>query len=131
MAEKKVERKSYFKESDLFKDDSTKDAKKDDTKKDDTKGNEYEYKQDWGEQFDGLAHTCICVLTLKPELKLKIIELPDKTLGKPFWIDNETIGFIAYQENPKRLGLIYCFNRVGFANSNLCVNFIESVELTV
>ena len=117
MAEKKVETKSYFKESDLFKDDSTNDTKKDaskDATKDATKGNEYEYKQDWGEQFDGLAHTCLCVLTLTPELKLKIIELPDKTLGKPFWIDNETIGFIAYQESPKRLGLKFCFNRVGF-----------------
>jgi len=117
VAEKKVKAESFFK-SELFKDEKAKndDAKKDDTKKDEetSKGTEYEYRSDWGEQFDGLTHTCVCILTFEPELKLKVIELPNLTLAQPFWIDDQTISFIAYQESPKRLGLIYCYNRVGY-----------------
>jgi hypothetical protein len=113
VAEKKVKSEGYFKDANLFKDDASKSEKKDETKTNETsKGNEYEYKQEWGEQLVGTSHTCICILTLKPELKIKIIELPDQTLGQPFWFDDQTIGFLAYQELPKRLGMAFCRNRV-------------------
>ena len=110
VAEKKVKSEGYFKDAKLFKDDEKKPTN--DEKEKPEKGDEYEWKQEWGEQLVGLRHTCICILTLEPEYKLRIIELPDRTLGQPFWIDEQTIGFIGYQEAPKRLGLIFCRNRV-------------------
>jgi len=110
VAEKKLKSESYFKDANLFNDET----KKDDTKNEVSKGNEYEYKEEWGEQLVGLKHTCVCILTLKPELKMKIVELPDQTLAQPFWIDAQTIGFIAFQEKPRRLGLVYCYNRLNY-----------------
>jgi acylaminoacyl-peptidase len=117
VADKKIKTESYFKESNLFKEKI--DEKDEKSKDEKVKGNEYEWKQDWGEQLEGIKHTCVCILTLSKdnEYKLKIIELPNLSLAQPFWIDNQTIGFIAYQESPKRLGLIYCSNRV-FLDSN-------------
>ena len=113
VAEKKVKSESYFKDPKLFKDDEKKPTIKDDKPKEEpTKGNEYEWKQEWGDQMEGLRHTCVCILTLEPEYKLRIIELPDLTLAQPFWIDEQTIGFIGLQEAPKRLGLVFCWNRV-------------------
>ena len=113
VAEKKVKSESYFKDAKLFKEDEKKPAKDAEKSKDEpVKGNEYEYKEEWGEQLEGLRHTCICILTIEPEYKLRVIELPDQTLGQPFWIDEQTIGFVGYQEAPKRLGMVFCFNRV-------------------
>ena len=114
VAEKKVKSESYFKDAKLFKDETKPPADDKKPKEEPTKGNEHEWKQGWGEQMEGLRHTCVCILTIEPEYKLRIIELPDLTLGKPFWIDEQTIGFIGYQEAPRRLGLIFCFNRVSY-----------------
>lgn len=119
VAEKKGKAESYFKDSNLFKTDKQEQDKPKEKSKDDaadtkSKGEEYLYKQSWGEQLEEYSHTCVCILTLKPEYKLKIIDLPDLSLGLPFWIDNETIGFNAYQEAPKRLGLFVCRNRISY-----------------
>ena len=115
VAEKKVKSESFFKDScsKLFKDDE-KPAKDESKPKDEpsTKGSEYEWRQEWGEQLDGVSHTCVCILTIEPEYKLRIVELPNLSLGQAFWIDEQTIGFVAYQEAPKRLGMIFCLNRV-------------------
>ena len=118
VAEKKVKNESFFKDAKLFKEDEKKPAKdekpRDESKpkEEPVKGGEYEWKQEWGEQLEGLSHTCVCILTIEPEYKLRIIELPNLSLGQPFWIDKQTIGFVGYQEAPKRLGLVFCLNRV-------------------
>lgn len=75
---------------------------------------EFEFSEGWGEQLEPSNHTCICVLTLRKGCKPVIIELPDRTLVRPFWIDDQTIGFVGYKEPPKRLRLFSCYNRVNF-----------------
>lgn len=114
VAEKKDKKESFFKDTKLFKEDEKKPAKDEPKPNDEppAKGGEYEWKQEWGEQLVGLSHTCVCILTIEPEYKLRIIELPELSLGQAFWIDEQTIGFVGYQEAPKRLGMIFCFNRV-------------------
>lgn len=78
------------------------------------RGTKFEFSEGWGEQLELFNHTCVCVLTLERGCKPMIIELPDQTLARPFWIDNQTIGFVGYKESPNRLRLISCFNRVKF-----------------
>ena len=35
------------------------------------------------------------------------------SLGQPFWVGNgESVGFVGWNENPRRLGIIYCTNRL-------------------
>lgn len=103
VAEKRIETESYF---------TNLSGQTDYSKK---QGNEYEYKQSWGEQFDGISHTCVCILAInKLECEIKIIDLPDLTIGQPLFIDNFKIAFIAIRETPIRLGLKFCRNRISY-----------------
>lgn len=75
-------------------------------------GNEYVYKEDWGEELASVRSTVVCVLNLSTE-HLRVVELPDLSLATPFWIanSNKQVGFIGFNEQPRRLGIIYCTNR--------------------
>ena len=72
-------------------------------------GNEYLFKEEWGEQLEGWSHSSVCVLnTLNGAFKPKVIEKPGITFAEPFWITENKIGFIGWKEEPRRLGLIFC-----------------------
>jgi len=72
-------------------------------------GDQYVWQESWGEQLEGLSHTCVCVLdTLNNEFKPRVIEQKGTTFAEPFWINEDKIGFIGWEEEPRRLGLIFC-----------------------
>ena len=72
-------------------------------------GHEFDYKEDWGEALETIVHTVVCVLNVESD-EVKVVEVPGKSLAEPFFLgqDSSRIGFIAYDEEPRRLGLIFC-----------------------
>ena len=68
-------------------------------------------RDDWGEGFDGVVHTILVVLDVENDFKIRTIEMNGYSLGQPFWIANESLGFVGWAENPRRLGITYCINR--------------------
>jgi acylaminoacyl-peptidase len=81
-------------------------------KETDSRGQEFVYREDWGESFDGVCHTVIAVLDIT-DFKIRTIEMNGLSLGQPFWIGSgDSVGFVAWNENPRRLGIVYCTNRL-------------------
>lgn len=87
-------------------------VKQEDANKQVAVGNEYLYKEDWGEALQGIRSPVVCALDLQNE-QVAVIQVPDMSLASPFWIanSNDKVGFIGFNEQPRRLGLIYCTNR--------------------
>lgn len=76
------------------------------------RGDEFLKRDDWGESFNGLEHTIIGVLDVSLNCQITTIEAENFSLATPQWLDNGSkIVSVAYQELPRRLGLIYCNNR--------------------
>ncbi|CAG2103737.1 unnamed protein product, partial [Medioppia subpectinata] len=81
----------------------------------DSRGQEFVYREDWGECFDGISHTVIGILDVDKDFKIQTIEKSGYSLGQPFWIGNgDQIGFVGWAEEPRRLGITYCPNRLSF-----------------
>ncbi|KAI1305804.1 Acylamino-acid-releasing enzyme [Halotydeus destructor] len=68
-------------------------------------GTEFIHEQDWGEACHGIVHTVICVLTLK-DLKVSVTDVPNYSASDAFWISATSVGFIGWNEQPRKLGLI-------------------------
>ena len=79
-----------------------------------SRGTMFEFNEDWGEQME-INHTCVFVLTLQQGCKPAVIDLPDESCTRPFWINNQKLGFVSYKESPKRLRLFSCLNRVSLS----------------
>ncbi|RWS16723.1 acylamino-acid-releasing enzyme-like isoform X1, partial [Dinothrombium tinctorium] len=79
-----------------------------------SKGTEYAFKEEWGETFEGIHHTCVCIMDTEEKYKVRTIEMENLSLAQAFWIDDDKIGFIAWKEEPQRLGLVYCINRQSY-----------------
>lgn len=82
--------------------------------------NSHEYRQSWGERLSTIYHSCVACINLKAE-RLTLIEKPGLSLIDPFFYKTNSsasqfssVGCIAFQELPYKLGLIYCKNRVSF-----------------
>lgn len=71
-------------------------------------GDEFLYREEFGEQMEGLSHSCICIIDTKNEYKIRVIEKENYSLSEGFFFDKSTIGFIGIKETPFRLGLIFC-----------------------
>ncbi|RWS21295.1 acylamino-acid-releasing enzyme-like isoform X2, partial [Leptotrombidium deliense] len=82
-----------------------------------TPGTEFLYKDDWGEDLDGFAHPCVYIVDVESNFTIRAIEIDDMSLGQAFWINEHSIGFIAWKEAPYRLGLSYCSDRETFLYS--------------
>ncbi|XP_054156469.1 acylamino-acid-releasing enzyme-like [Oppia nitens] len=81
----------------------------------DTRGQEFVYRDDWGELYDGVSHTVVAILDTDADYKIRVIQMDGYSLGQPFWIGNtgdDRIGFVGWVEQPRRLGLTYCPNRL-------------------
>lgn len=67
----------------------------------------------WGEGFkDGLDHTILAVMDASSGCGIKTFNYPDHTLADSRWIDGgRKIISVAYDEKPRRLGIIYCNNK--------------------
>jgi len=75
-------------------------------------GEEYFYKEDWGEALDGVVHPVICILDLSSsDLMAKVVQVNKYSLQSPVWINGNTFLFIGVNEETKKLGVIYCTNR--------------------
>ncbi|XP_035227919.1 acylamino-acid-releasing enzyme-like isoform X2 [Stegodyphus dumicola] len=111
IAEKKQKKSvSYFK--DCFCQDSGGSDKDD---KDTVKGEEYLYREDWGEDLVGLHDSVICILELETG-KIEVIELSGKY--ENLWVTqavwgpkDEFILFVGYDKLSRRLGIQYCAQR--------------------
>lgn len=76
------------------------------------RGEEYLQRSDWGECLNGIEHTIIAVLDVSSNCQITTIEVDNFSLATAQWLDNGTkIVSTAYQENPRKLGLIYCNNK--------------------
>ena len=73
-------------------------------------GNQYLYKEDWGEGCAEIHSSVICILDLKHD-SLKMVSLEGMTLFEPFWITPEEIGFLGIEEEPRKLNFLFAFNR--------------------
>ncbi|XP_074605628.1 acylamino-acid-releasing enzyme-like [Brevipalpus obovatus] len=71
-------------------------------------GDEFLYREEFGEQMVGLSHSCICVIDTKNDYKVRVIEKENYSLCEGFFFDSNTIGFVGLKETPFRLGLVYC-----------------------
>ncbi|KAI1305803.1 Acylamino-acid-releasing enzyme [Halotydeus destructor] len=68
-------------------------------------GTEFIYEPDWGEFCQGISHTVTCVLRLK-ELHVSVLEEPNCSASDAFWISSTSVGFVGWNEGPRKLGLI-------------------------
>ncbi|XP_074605629.1 acylamino-acid-releasing enzyme-like [Brevipalpus obovatus] len=71
-------------------------------------GDEFLYREGFGEPMEGLSHSCICVIDTKNDYKVRVIEKENYSLCEGFFFDSNTVGFIGLKETPFRLGLVYC-----------------------
>lgn len=75
-------------------------------------GQEYMHKGDWGECFTGVEHTLIGIIDMANECQITTIDMKGYSLAESRWIDNgDKIISVAYKEDPRRLGLIFCNNK--------------------
>lgn len=79
-------------------------------------GEEYIYKEDWGEQLVGKYQPVIGICDIKLET-LQVLQgvPPNFSPGQVIWAKNgEGVYGIALDNEPRKLGLIYCTNRKGY-----------------
>ncbi|CAH0478163.1 unnamed protein product [Peronospora belbahrii] len=77
-------------------------------------GNKFEYQDDWGEQYEGKKTASIFLATVATGLIEEVKGVPaNLTCADVAFVPNENeLVFAATEtDNPKRLGLIYCYNR--------------------
>ncbi|XP_075973190.1 acylamino-acid-releasing enzyme-like isoform X1 [Anticarsia gemmatalis] len=80
------------------------------------KGEEYVYKQDWGEQLGG-KHLSVIVVCKLPEETFTVLEgLPESWCPGQVRFNPEGTGVVgvAWATEPRRLGLIFCTNRPSY-----------------
>ncbi|KAL3658115.1 hypothetical protein V7S43_016962 [Phytophthora oleae] len=77
-------------------------------------GSKFEYEDDWGEQYEGKKTASIFLATLATGKIEKVKGVPDNlTCADVAFVpgDNELVFAATETDNPKRLGIIYCYNR--------------------
>lgn len=76
--------------------------------------NKFDYIEDWGEKMDGLSTLVICILDTHIGKITVLSDLSEGniTVGQPsFNSHSYEIVYTAWITQPKRLGMIYCFQR--------------------
>ncbi|XP_054751862.2 acylamino-acid-releasing enzyme-like [Lytechinus pictus] len=113
VAEKKQPKSaSYF---DKSIDMSSDECSEEDSKTRDTaiKGDQFLYRQDWGEMLVGKHSPVPCILNLQTGQVTMPEGLPkDVSIGQAVWTpDDSGIVFVGWENEPYRLGMVYCANR--------------------
>lgn len=92
--------------------------------------NKYEYKEDWGEKYTGVSELGLFVLNLESGKVLRIPNVPkDITAGQPIFTPcGRGVVYTAWSNEPKRLGMIYCFQRPCSLYMVSIVKLIEELE---
>lgn len=97
--------------------DKSKSSKVDSPASKDYDFNSKEYRQSWGEKYSNIFHTSLLVLNVNNGRHL-VIEKVGSSLCEPFFFQTDSsdqslsVGCIGYQENPYKMGIIFCQNRV-------------------
>ncbi|KAI3638211.1 hypothetical protein MIR68_003822 [Amoeboaphelidium protococcarum] len=77
----------------------------------------YQYKQDWGEKFDGKSDFVIVVIDLTVNMdndhSVKVLQELDKTAGQPQFGRDDSLIFRTVQCDNYKYGIVYCHNRPG------------------
>jgi acylaminoacyl-peptidase len=73
-------------------------------------GGEYVREEDWGECLNGTEHTLIGCLDVGNNFKFTTLEVEGHSLADVKWLHGMKTVSVAYKEEPRRLGLIYCNN---------------------
>nr|CAD7447321.1 unnamed protein product [Timema bartmani] len=81
-----------------------------------SKGEEYLFREDWGEQLVGKHRPVVVMCDTKLETLSVLEGIPDHfSSGQVVWTpDGNGVVGVAWLHEPRRLGLIYCTNRVGY-----------------
>lgn len=91
-------------------------------------GREYVYNQDWGETVRAIEHTVIAILDLINDFSIKTIDVEGYSLSDAHWMDNDSkIVSVAYREQPRKLGLVYCNNR----DSEILIHDSDKLHLLI
>ncbi|CAG2063382.1 unnamed protein product, partial [Timema podura] len=79
-------------------------------------GEEYLFREDWGEQLVGKHRPVVVMCDTKLETLSVLEGIPDHfSSGQVVWTpDGNGVVGVAWLHEPRRLGLIYCTNRVGY-----------------
>lgn len=81
--------------------------------------NIFDYKEDWGEKYDGVGKLCLCVLDIVTNVVVLVpgIDSSKYTVGQPTFspISSSLIlAYTAWPTSPRKLGMIYCYQRPSF-----------------
>lgn len=72
----------------------------------------YDYKEDWGELYNGVSSLCVYVLELSTGEVKPLEGMPAQdTPAQPSFVGDRGVIYTAYNTVPKRLGLVYCQQR--------------------
>ncbi|KAG7381350.1 hypothetical protein PHYPSEUDO_006195 [Phytophthora pseudosyringae] len=88
--------------------------KKDEESKTPLPGAKFEYEDDWGEQYEGKKTASIFLVSLATGKIEEVKGVPENlTCADVAFVpgDNELVFAATETDNPKRLGIIYCYNR--------------------
>ncbi|XP_008316496.1 acylamino-acid-releasing enzyme [Cynoglossus semilaevis] len=82
-------------------------------KKETVKGEQFAYREDWGEGMDGKNSPVLCVLDIEGDNVSVLEGVPeDISPGQAFWAPGDTgVVFVGWWHEPFRLGLRHCPNR--------------------
>ncbi|XP_060593623.1 acylamino-acid-releasing enzyme-like isoform X2 [Ruditapes philippinarum] len=98
--------KKYKKAVSYFTKSSESDDKPDQTEP----GEEYVYREDWGEGLVGKHQSVLCILTISTG-DIQVIDYTpaNVSVGQAKWLPEDTgIAFTGWHQDPFRLGIIYC-----------------------
>lgn len=78
-------------------------------------GEEYVFREEWGEQLVGKHQPVVAVYDIQEE-KIVILEgIPDNlSPGQAVWAPDGGIVGVAWENDPRRLGLMFCTNRQSY-----------------
>ncbi|KAK7862069.1 hypothetical protein R5R35_011489 [Gryllus longicercus] len=81
-----------------------------------TKGNEYLFRQDWGEQLLGKCESVIGICNLKTDIISILDGIPENFVpGQVIWTpDGNGVVGVVWNVVPRKLGLIFCTNRESY-----------------
>lgn len=77
-------------------------------------GEEYTYRQDWGETLAGKHQPVLCVCDLTTLTVTIPANIPEElSVGQALFVPDGIVG-VAWATEPRRLGIVYCTNRLSW-----------------
>ncbi|KAG8260371.1 hypothetical protein J6590_098555 [Homalodisca vitripennis] len=79
-----------------------------------SEGEEYVYRQDWGETLAGRHHPVLCVCDLVTGTVTTPDGIPDDlSVGQALFVPDGIVG-VGWCHEPRRLGIVFCTNRLSY-----------------